>query len=142
MPIDAEKRAALLQKVEALEPGDEQEHPVVPLAEFLDGNDDDGSFAVNAGHALQRWRSRFTKITDHPDVHAVYAAIVDDMEGDEESWPYADTLLVYTKAPAEIVSAWFGPMAPDEVDELGDASAFPGAPPPPPGYRVVRCWWD
>ncbi len=142
MAVDPARRNALLRKIRTLEAGRAHEAPAIPLAEFLDGNDDDGSLSVNAGYSLERWRKKLESIARNPDVHSIYALIVDSMEDDEDSWPYSDTLLVYTKAVPEVVGGWFGPMAPDEVDGIGGPGPFPGAPPVPSGFRIVRCWWD
>lgn len=142
MPVNEKKRAALIAKLDGLIK-DDSEPPAVSLAEFLDGNDDEDSLAVNMGVGLSEFRSVLAKVAKRKDVQDVYVQVVDLMEDDPECWVYSDTLMVYTTATDEDeVPAWFGECHPDEYRKMDADELPPGAPPAKAGQMIVWCWYD
>jgi len=140
--MDQERRKALIARIKAL--GGEDATPAIPLDDFLEGNDDDGSFAANAGMSLARFAARLTKIQEQPDVQGVYILINELMEQEEHAWPYSEVALIYTTAAEDEVSGWFGKNTrPDELNELDPSEGLPpGAPEPLPGTTIFEAWWD
>jgi len=87
---------------------------IVPIAEYFDGNDDLGSIGCNlAPHpGIARFREVLTGLLKRPDVQAVYAQI-SELDPGEESWPFADTVLVAGKITADNLRSVVNPLQPD-----------------------------
>ena len=143
--MNLSRRQALIAQVEALDDAGPA-MPVVPAAQFFDGNDDDASIAANLLEhpGVARFAAVTLAVARHPDVQAVLVGITDLMADDAGSWPYSDTMYVLTRAAPTEVAAWMAELVPDEVepDFASDPEAPPGAPALAPGMRAVRVWWD
>jgi hypothetical protein len=116
--------------------------PLVTLEEFFKGNTDPGSIGYNLpDHPTpDRFHAVLSAIAARPDVADVRVE-VKDWEN-EDGWPSADTVWIFTTASAADVWSWFpNSLAPDEwgVREL-DASIEPY--PVPPGMRAVYAFYD
>jgi hypothetical protein len=135
---------AVHRRIEEL--GGAEAQPVVPLDLFLEGNDDEASIAPNlpAHPGMETFRCVLREIDARPEVADVVVGISEVTF--EEEWPYADRVYVITSATGREVHGWARQLEPDPYDESlpdgwldGDP---PGAPPVPPGHRVVLLYWD
>ena len=108
---------------------------------FFDGNGEIGSIAANlTDHpGLAAFRECLMVIRKRAEVEAVLLGVVDFPPGE---WPYVETILVFTSAVPEEVSAWAEIMAPDEVGAGLRHKTFAGMPACPPGMQPVHLWWD
>lgn len=138
MSLDLVKKEKLIAKLESL---DEGLYACLSVEEFLDGNDDAGSLAVNADLNFALARDVLMRAARMPSVSAVSVLIVDPMDGEDDSWVYSDLVLLATSASVEEVEGWFERLAPDEVNEWSEAAPA-GAPKPRKGERLVSVWWD
>lgn len=143
--VDHAKRLALLahlRTVSAAASGP----PVVPSAQFFDGNGDNASIAANLVEhpGVGRFAALISKVEARRDVQAVLVEITDLMADDEDSWPYSDTVYVLTGASPATVREWFAELEPDEVDTgfSRGGPAPPGSPELAPAMAPVRVWWD
>src|SRR5579872_2369820 len=75
---------------------------IVPVAEFFDGNDDVGSIGCNLSRhpGINAFRDVLTGLLSRPDVQAVYAQVA-ELDPGEDSWPFADTILVAGEISAD-----------------------------------------
>lgn len=114
--------------------------PVVSLELFFTGNDDLGSIGCNlADHpGIEKFRDTLLTIRTRSDVNDVAVAISDDME--DEEWPFVDTVIVVTSAPADEVLDWAAALTPDDTLEGVDVPDCSG--PIPAGMRRIGIWWD
>ncbi len=117
---------------------------LVPMADFLDGNTDEGSIAPNlASHpGMAAFSRAFSAIGERDDVHSVSALV--ELEYDEypdQEWPFASSVFVVTRASVEDVQAWLSELDPDPCEEVS-AEDWPAGLTVPEGYRVVLVWWD
>lgn len=138
--MDEQRLANLLARVGDLNDFS-RPRPLVTIAEFFEGNDDDGSMGYNLCGPEAIYAVAL-EIERRPDVHAVLVQ-VQDWEN-EPGWPSSDMLHVITTADARTVRSWFpDDVAPDEwgVDENFGPPATE-AYPIPPGYRSVFCFYD
>lgn len=96
--------------------------PVVPVAEFFDGNIDDlSSIGCNLypNHpGINAFRSILYSLQSREDVDAVYVQI-SEIEPDEESWPYSDKVLVFGTISNELLEQHIEQLEPREVGEPG-----------------------
>jgi hypothetical protein len=125
--------------------------PVVGVAEFFDGNADEYSIAPNivgSGHpGLAEFQRVLSEIRDKPSVQDVLIAIHETPEADDpedfDIWPDSDTVYVITSASPEELEQWAQPLKFSEVSEGWSGGVKPAAAPPPePGMRVLKLWWD
>jgi hypothetical protein len=137
MPIDLKKKRAILDTLEA-------EGDVIPMAAFFDGNDDEGSFAVNAaeGDWLGTAKRVFGEVAARPEVTGVWFAVVDSMDTEDDAWVYSDTAYVRSSADPETVESWVLDIAPDEIWPVEEEELPPGIEPPGPEETVYCLWWD
>ena len=118
------------------------EPQLVPIADFLDGNDDVGSIGCNLNPhpGMEEFRSVLYSLMRRPDVTAVHARIA-EIDPGPGSWPFADTVFVSGRISAEDVAAAVAPLQPDEVDAV-PAGEIPTELPCAPGDQVFTAWWD
>lgn len=154
--IDLEKRNRLLRKYapdlfdEDAEPAESEGVVTIGIREFFDGNDDPGT--IGNGRAdelgLDLFKSTLLGLLDRPDVADVRVDVVEWPnplhEGDDDMWPLAETVYVWTSASVEQVQRWLAPLAPDGLWErpLAEIGRGPDAAPLPPGMRVFGAMWD
>ena len=120
----------------------EAEPQVVPIAEFLDGNDDLASIGCNLLEhpGMDTFREVFRRVSARADVEAVYAQIA-ELDPGEESWPFADTVWVVGTIPVPDLTAILEPLDPDEVGFAPPADVPAGL----TGRHktpILLVWWD
>lgn len=118
--------------------------PMVPMSDFLDGNEDVGSIAPNLTRhpGLTRFRDVFERIERRPDVRGVWAQMELEFETyPDDEWPFASTVVVITTATPTDVDAWVAELQADPCSEM-DAAEVACIGPVPPDHRVVAVWWD
>jgi hypothetical protein len=133
--MDMDKCGALKRELES------EDEPVVPIERFFDGNDDLGSIGCNLSEhpGIDRFREILVGLTRRADVQGVYAQIA-ELDPDEDSWPFSDTVLVVGRIEAGTLREIVGPLQPDEV---GLATAgVPGSIGEKHDGPVLVVWWD
>ncbi len=139
--MDVEKRDALLALV-----GDvnkkRKDLLLVTLESFFEGNDDQGSIWCNLeSEPTPADTFKVLKsIRDRNDVADV-RVMVTQYDGEEDEWPFADTVIIVTSQSVSIVEKWFGDdFAPDEVaiEDFSRAQRIPI----PAGMNAIAAWWD
>ena len=140
--MDAEKRAALIEKIRNLEASAEA-MPLVSLEAFFEGNDDPGSIGCNlANHpGVRRFYDVLAEIRARPEVQDVLVGIYEVVE-DESSWPFAETVYVLTSDEPKVVQRWTTELEPDEVGTGVEYGELPGALMLAQDMSPVRLWWD
>lgn len=118
------------------------EPQLVPIEEFLDGNDDLGSIGCNLDPhpGLDEFRSVLHAVVRRPDVTTVLARIV-ELDPGPGSWPFTDTVFVIGRISAEDVAAAVSSLQPDEVGAV-PAGEIPDELPRAPHDQVFAVWWD
>jgi hypothetical protein len=130
---------ALRQKLDAQR---SEEHVVLTIEEFFEGNEDDGSIGCNLSDPPTRetFRNVLLSIRARPDVQDVLMCVSEDM-GDE--WPFVDRVFIMTSASEEDVAGWLAPLQADEPYLLDAWQASTDFLPELRGsMRVVVGWWD
>jgi len=115
---------------------------IVSIAQFLAGNNDPGSIGCNLlDHpGLNTFRAVFDRLTDRPDVDAVYAQIA-ELDPGAGSWPFADTVFVVGNIARDHLVTEMTLLQPDEVSLV----AAPNVPSPLSHHAqtpVHLVWWD
>ncbi len=122
--------------------GPDQYGQIVPISEFFDGNDDLGSIGCNLDPhpSVARFQDVLTGLLKRPDVKGVYAQI-SELDPGEDSWPFADTVLVAGTISIDNLRSVVASLQPDEV---GDSTQFGVSPAvaEPHGSPVLVVWWD
>lgn len=117
--FDRAKRSVLVEKLKAM-PDD----AVIPIEDFFDGNFNDlGSIGCNLypNHpGIEKFRSTFKSLLSRSDVSQIYAHI-QEIEPDEESWPFTDRVYVFGSINLETLRQVTEAIEPTEV---GEASIF------------------
>jgi len=137
--MDHEKYTRLMKKL-----GAEPEPQLVPIQEFFDGNDDMASIGCNLLEhpGIQAFRATFEKLAQRSDVEAIYAQIA-ELDPEEDSWPFCDTVLVVGTLPLNALRAALAGLQPDEVgtsEELIVPETL--AVKNPKNLPVLVAWWD
>ncbi len=137
MAFDPEKRQALINHCNRFAESHDGELPAVTVEQFFNGNDDRASFMCNIDDDdFERIRGQVLAIRDHPEVTGVFVQVHEIMDEEEDSWPFAEQLLIVTKASVEQVRGWFiESLAPDDVSVLEDHRE--DIPEPGPGQRIL-----
>jgi hypothetical protein len=135
--MDAAKCQALKHQLAG-----QPEPQIVPIAQFLDGNDDLGSIGCNLDPhpGIDTFRHVLTGLLGRPDVQAVYAQI-SELDPGPESWPFTDTVLVAGKISVDDLRGAVRSLEPDEVGsskEFGISPAIATR----HGSPVWVVWWD
>jgi hypothetical protein len=146
--MDEQKRQSL---VDILEPFiDDQDcytpTPAVPLEQFFEGNDDEGSIGCN--------------LTPHPGIDTFYQTLAKLRDGGAVSgiwilakqhdwkpgWPFSDEVLIRTTLDKNGIASHLQHLRPDTVEAVTpddlekDIFEFPVA--CGPGERHIIAWWD
>jgi hypothetical protein len=136
--MDISKRNNLINALST-----QPEPRIIEIEEFFEGNDDIASIGCNLIEhpGIEQFGNTFARIAKRSDVSAIYAKISDLNLGDDESWPFADTVFVVGTISASELASELVKLEPDEVSEEGDLgilervgrSAF---------THVLAVWWD
>jgi len=148
MPSNRANRTALVIFCKAFAATHKDELPAVTIEQFFDGNDDPGSILCNRLEppGIPAVREELVRIRARPDVASVLIRIHETMEGetteeDGDAWPFAEQVLIVTKASPAAVKGWFTEaIAPDEVWRASAAELK--LIPCPPGSGAAVVWWD
>jgi hypothetical protein len=139
--LDFQKRDALLLQVGAVNKKSKN-LVLVDLESFFEGNDDPGSIWCNLeSEPTPTDVFRILKTIRERDDVADVRIMVTQYDGDEDEWPFSDTVIIVTSQPVAVVETWFGDdYAPDEtvVDNFARAQKIPV----PVGMKAIAAWWD
>lgn len=136
-----EKRLALVNKLKSM-----KEPIIIPIQEFLDGNINDfGSIGCNIypkHPGIETFQEIFNGLLSRADVSEIYAHIR-EVEPDQESWPYTDTVYVVGTISTEDLEAETKLIEPTEVSLCGEN--FTGSAKLIELRReqkIIILWWD
>lgn len=120
----------------------EAEPQIVPIEQFLDGNDDLGSLGCNLMEhpGIDAFRAAFASLRRRPEVEAIYAQIT-ELDPGEDSWPFTDTVLVIGSIGAEELQEALAHLQPDEVGPGDPEYLSPGLSASERESALVA-WWD
>ncbi len=119
------------------------EPQIVPVARFFDGNDDLGSIGCNLIEhpGIEFFRSVLVGLTSHADVMAVYAQI-SELDAGEDSWPFANQVIVVGQIPIEELNRFVRELQPDEVIVSNGYGVSPSIAQLHQNTPVSVIWWD
>jgi hypothetical protein len=143
MAVDPQRRAALAAHCGRFAATHDGALPAVTIEQFFDGNDDLGSIMCNLNpESTEQVRAILEGIRSRPEVESVLVQVHEVVDGFDDTWPFAEQVLITTSAGAANVRAWFPrDLAPDEVTLLDEP--LPGVPPPRArGAATWVAWWD
>lgn len=135
--MDQSKRDRLVAALSS-----EAEAQVVAIETFFDGNDDLGSIGCNLTQhpGIEAFRSTFERIAKRPDVEAIYALIA-EVDPGEDSWPFADTVLVVGSISSSELASELAALGPDEVGSAADFDIPPKLA-ATHSSPILAAWWD
>jgi len=136
--LDINKRDDLLSRVGEIHDATNP-NVYVSLEDFFDGNDDLASFWCNLETPLDSLDQAFTYLKEI----RVRAGVRDlkiqvkQFDGDDDEWPFSDTVIVFTDVDPGQVQSWFDRFPPDDAgqEETGDVVTAAGG-------KFVWLWWD
>ncbi len=119
------------------------EPQIVPVARFFDGNDDLGSIGCNLIEhpGIESFRSILGGLTSHADVTAVFAQI-SELDAGEDSWPFADKIIVVGQISIEVLSRLVHDLQPDEVIVSDGYGISPSIAQMHKSVHASVIWWD
>ncbi|MEO0427886.1 MAG: hypothetical protein AAF160_10635 [Pseudomonadota bacterium] len=143
--VDQQKLVALFNLLEA-RAKDVYGDPLMTVAEFFDGNDQDYSFAANVEKPpLSEIQAMLERVETADGVSAVRLVSTHLNERDYcievGDWPYTDTVLVVASLEEKQVSQLFDVLEPDDI-WVGTEERYVGLPPIPSGAQLYNVWWD
>lgn len=146
LPFDAEKRRLLVAKILTVgNPNDQATPlPLVSVAEFFDGNNDEGSIGCNLNDhpGMRVFQETLEAIRQRPEVQDVLVAISEVQPEDDATWPFAEVVFVLTSADQAEVETWVKPLQPDSVSVGWHAFRRVREQPLKPGMKAYLVWWD
>jgi len=115
---------------------------LVPIDQFLDGNDDAGSIGCNLMEhpGVGLFHEVLTGLLHRPDVQSIYAQIA-ELDPGNGSWPFTDTLFITGAIPMAELREILKPLQPDEV-ESGEQFGIPAPIAQKYSGPVSVAWWD
>jgi hypothetical protein len=115
----------------------------VPLDQFFQGNDDQGSIGCNLGSgqpSIPTFYELLASLREKPHVQDIWVRITDAT--DPASWPYCDTVYVLSSLTQSDIEAALADLLFDEV-HCGWMYGKPAsAPQPDKGFSAYSVWWD
>lgn len=116
--------------------------PLTPIAQFFDGNDDEGSIGCNLSNhpGIGVFRDTLQNIADRPDVQNVYAQVAEIDPGDD-CWPFADTVYIIGTIRGEELNDLLADLDPDEVGPVDDFD-IPAVLKARYDATIYAAWWD
>ena len=131
-------------KCNALKAGlaEQSEPHIVPIEQFLDGNDDPGSIGCNLmDHpGMTIFRNVLLGLLERPDVQSIYV-LISELDPGDGCWPFADTLFIAGPIPVGELRGILKPLQPDEV-ESGEVFGIPASLAQKYNGPVSAAWWD
>jgi hypothetical protein len=145
MKIDAEKKEKLIRHIQSRE-GSGREI-LLFLEHYFDGYEEEHcTICANSQKSVstKEFSERLSEIGQRADVTGIFIRFYDyeDALNDETCWVGSDSVCVVTSAEPNEVQEWLSDFEPSTVTEETDVASFDGLPPIPPGFRLVRIWWD
>lgn len=142
-------RKLLLDKLVALDAIDEDHCPVVTLDDYFLGNTQEDSIAPNqcgdGRPSLSNIYRRFKAVESRADVQGVYVGLHESWGEslDDDTWPAAENIHVFSSADAETAEEWVTGLLSDGIS----AGELPygkhkAAPEPAPGSHLYTVYWD
>ena len=140
--VDKAKRVQLIAAIKALAKLPSTQRVLIPISQFFDGNDDQGSIGCNLSKhpGLRAFHKLLGRIQLMEEVAGVYLAITEVDETYDTIWPFTDTALIATRLAPSAFESILGPLAPDSISRSEESFANP--PSMPEGYHLVSVWWD
>lgn len=142
-------RKALLEKLERLDDIDSERLPVVSLDEYFLGNEQEDSIAPNQwGYgrpSIREIHARLKALESRPDVQGVFVGLHQEWGealDDDELWPAAENIHIYSSASQEIADGWIEGLESDGIGPGWPYGKHAGAPEPMAGYEVYTIYWD
>lgn len=125
----------------------------VPLEQFFTGNRCKHSIAANVCpeppyDTAQSWFNHLKSVRDHPQVQDVLVQVymVEPYEDRSiRTWPYSDTVWVYSTLDQQSIASLLDPIDPDEVRDASASGFDRSLSPPktvPKGSKPYWVWWD
>jgi hypothetical protein len=141
-------RDLLLQTLRLQSEANSEAPPVVGLEDYFEDNNDEECIAHNqVGYgrpSLADFYATFRRIQARDNVQTVLVGLhFDWMEaGNDEYWPAAENIHIYTSASVKEAEDWIAGLGADGILEGWPYGEHPSAPPLKPGYRVLTVCWD
>lgn len=142
-------RKALLETLERLDDIDSEHLPVVSLDYYFIGNDQEDSIAPNQwGYgrpSIREIHARLKALESRSDVQGVFVGLHQDWGealADDELWPAAENIHIYSSVPQEVADAWIEGFESDGIGPGWPYGKHAGAPEPMAGYEVYTIYWD
>lgn len=137
--MNLEKRKILIDRLST-----QPEPQLIGIDEFFDGNDDIGSIGCNLIEhpGVEAFRTKLGNVARRADVEAVYVQIA-ELDPGEDSWPFADMVLIVGTLPVADLEAELAELEPDEVgtsDEFSVPESLYGR--NAKKLPVLAAWWD
>ncbi len=125
----------------------------VSLEDIFEGNRAKHSIAANVTpdppfDTAAAWYRHLKSIRAQAEVRDVLVSITDVEPYEDKtlrSWPYSDTVWIYSSLRQPAIAEMVAPLDPDEVRDAADQSeGYELTPPkpPPPGTFAYWVWWD
>jgi hypothetical protein len=135
--VDREKCLALKNTLVG-----QTEPQLVPIGQFFEGNDDEGSIGCNLmpHPGIERFREVLVGLSKRPDVTGVFAVIT-ELDPGEDMWPFSDTILVAGSMASESFGEAVAELEADEVG-LAHPALVSALPPQARNGSALVAWWD
>ena len=113
----------------------------VPIARYFDGNDELGSIGCNLEPhpGISKFKNTLEGLLGRPGIEGVWAQISEPDPG-EDSWPFADTVVVAGSIGVSDLHKLVKKLRPDEVAEASNFSISPAFANLSSPLLVI--WWD
>ena len=118
--------------------------PLVTLEEFFEGNDDYGSIGCNLTPMLGPafFFETLKHIRSLPNVWNVLVEVAEFEPEEFLTWPFSDTVYVFTNANPDKVAQWVAPIKPDAIQEGFSNEKHRYAPPNTANFKYFSLWWN
>jgi hypothetical protein len=142
-------RKALLEKIKKLDAIDAEHDPVVTLDDYFVGNTQESSIAPNdwgyGRPSITDIYARFKAIAARSDVQGVFVGLhgewTEALE-DDELWPAAENIHIFSSAPQEVADQWIEGLSSDGIWPGWPYGKHAAAPVPDEGFHVYTVYWD
>ena len=142
-------RETLLERLQKLDEIDSKHFPVVSLDEYFMGNEQEDSIAPNQwGYGRPSIRDIYTRlkaIEERSDVQGVFVGLHQDWAEaleDDELWPAAENIHIFSSAPQDIADAWVEGFESDGVGTGWPYGKHAATPDPIDDHQVYTVYWD
>jgi len=100
---------------------DEAEPQAIPIQQFFDGNDDEGSIGCNLSPhpGMGLFSEVLVGLLERKDVEAVYVQI-SELDPNDESWPFSDLVVIAGSISIKDLRKLLAPLCPGDVSNATD----------------------